>query len=756
MASNISRMSLSRTFLLKEDSAPLAESKMAIKADFFAASPQVMMEPLIAVSEAAPLVKANTINPNLIRFLDIEISKDISDIRIPAEGVSRDQITVPISPNPVVNDEMLFEDPKEGGANFYLPRYRISEENTSSGQQYRISLEKAGNIWKLVIHLAKYPASSIEIASRQAKEIPHQIAVILKYQLKASGGVQKEMIFEEVTIESAGIRAELNLGSLEERDELYRAITKPEYSSQLTVRRAIRVALLVAAGGPNRPRVIRDHRRRVEPDDFVATAAGSVRPEIVRDHRASMKHLLASSAVMENSGIEAASIWLPEPQPSPQQPLFREVTRALDSLIDPFLFDPELHKYIFHGISPITHEAQGLIPIVIPYQNPKSKVLESHNYYQEEARRQVFYYLPDSFKIGRRSESPHTPIMSVGFPSPDQVLLKYFAMPYINPDRLDAAAGKLQEFLKTSGSEALDRIELQPLIVNPEKIQFRMELPLNDGSSDPHQQRNAVSLRSGITGNITMSVADFQQVFDALFAGPEDLIFQGSARAEIFENQIEVVDFIARMNDLAGDLLDYTEMQGESGGIIAAFKNAIESPLRIKDLKGWLRRGESASTGSEIKGAAFPILLNPGEEAKFTVSPTAPIAGSGDVHAVYNLDFVEVLADKESIWDSIIDKNLSTQPRTITVKTFLFKNPEALKRVLALIVDFETGESVELAPDKDTANVTLDLPAKDRILRKADSGTYKYVVTTIGADSKESQSQWKTGSSDLLRVTEAN
>lgn len=726
------------------------------EAKFFAASPQaaevnIMPKSSLAVrlQKVAPAFRAE-----YARLIDPNISKRISEIRPPTEGIPREQLTVPISPMEQVNDEELFEEAANSSKKLYLSRYRIATDDVSGKIQYRVSIEEKDRGWNLAIYLEKYPAPKIEIQSREAKEIDKTVAVILKYQLKGSSGVEKELFFQEVSNEPLGLRAVLHTATLGERDELFRALTKIDYHTILIIRRVIRVAIPVYVPvnprnppgetftpvNPRRPPF--ETLPPVSPRPHPLETLPPVKPKIPlvvdiadRQFRRSTP-FVARMADKPDVAVKAAAFrtfqqratLTATPIVASETPLFREVTRSLDNILDPFIFEPELHGYIFKGIQPSGEESTGLIRFQVG----------SFNYYQEMARRHIFYYLPDSFKIARRPESPHTPMMSIQFPKQDEAVLKYFALPYVDPDRLEAAANKLKD--------VTPEIEFQPLILSPDKIQFELKLP---ASQDPAKQMTLISPRSGIAGELHLTMEEFQMVFDAIFGGPENLFFQGQIKIEVFKDQIEMIDFIARMNDTTGDLIDYKEVQ-DGAGAKATFKNAIESPLKINKLDAYLQSG-SITSKAEVGGLNLPLLLNPGEEVQFDVKPSTPSTPQGDVHAIFNMEGVQVLPDQNAIWDSIIE-DLASEPQAIEVKTYIFQSPEASKDIMSLWVNFKTGESVELTSQKDTVNVTLNLPIKDRILRLANTGAYSYQITVIHKDTTEYTGPWKTDTKKILII----
>src|SRR5262249_30989080 len=151
------------------------------------------------------------------------------------------QITVPICPAPEGTDQVLFEGAADATKKLFLPRYHLAQQNVSGQAQYRASLGKSGDGWALTMYLEHYPAEAASLASRDAQELPRQVARLLRYVIAGSGGIQKELLFQEVTQEAGLLRAVLQVHTLPERDEVFRALTRDDYKTVLIMRRTIKV-----------------------------------------------------------------------------------------------------------------------------------------------------------------------------------------------------------------------------------------------------------------------------------------------------------------------------------------------------------------------------------------------------------------------------------------------------------------------------------------------------------------------------------
>jgi hypothetical protein len=707
-----------------------------------------------------------------LRLIQPELAALVSGLRIPTAGLPRDRITVPISPAAEVTDQVLFEEPGDPTKKRYLPRYRLAEQQVSGQRQYRIALEvNPPGGWGLAVHLEKYPAPEIEAASRSARELDHQVAVFLRYRmtLGGSGVAQKELSFQEVTAQEGGLRAVLHVATLGERDQLVNAITSAEAAAALVVRRAVQVAIPVPrAEGPTLPPEARAGERPREPRPDPRADSLTLRPQ----PPAAPERLVARSTVAspvfadDTARPEALSairlvrpIRLPSPDVDSEVPLYRQVTRALDHTAEPspFFFVPALHGYIFRSVALPPPGSPGLVRHQLQWHEG------FQSYYQDAARPHLFYYLPDSFKLVRRPETPHNPIMAIRIAATDgslekvQVTLEFVAAPFVDRDRLDDAAKRLKRLLPDPLPHGIEGPEFQPLLA--ETRRFRLALPRADASSGIWEDRDKalVDLRAGIHDSVTLPMAAFQSVYDALHGSGSALLFQGEVEVDLEPAPNERLPFTARMNDLIGELFDYREVPDEaSGGVAATLRNAIESPVRIRRLDVSLRRGAS-EVPARIEGTSFdpPVELRPGQELAFRVVPEAPLAGTGPVDAVFDLDGVEVLPDREAVWNAVLDPSTPAEyARTVRVKTFrqIFDAPPERPndQVLAIVADFERGGTVDLTADKLEADAELRMPISDYVLRRVDEREYRYKVTVIRRAGRSADQEWRKDRTGIL------
>lgn len=422
----------------------------------------------------------------------------------------------------------------------------------------------------------------------------------------------------------------------------------------------------------------------------------------------------------------------------------RKVRCSLENPV-PFYFPPELHGYIFRDLK--EDSGTGVL----------CRMVEGHAYYQDPEEPRIFYYIPDSFKLARRSSPPYIPLISVRLIGDEEISLEYTARPRVNPKRLKKALRKLSAFVPPVPAglpQEENRVKLRPLLAEPGKLRLYLALPDIGGTGPLKERKGAyVDLRAGVRDRLILSVREFREVFEALYR-PESSLFQGRVDVELGKGQKAAIPLIARLEDMAGRLLEYKEKENSSGSREISLMNRIESPLRIRGLTvNLLRKQEKID--SELGDLSLPAVLGPGQKLRFFVRPRDPGDGNEAFSVRIGLEQVEVLPDPEAVWNSIVDPRLPPEPRTLCVKTFLFEDEEAAAGISELIVEFEGGNSVELSRKCSSSTVTLDVPLKDRVLCRTDCGEYRYTVKTVDMNGQISGILEKNGTEDLLIVEAA-
>lgn len=785
-------------------------------------NPPLIKQPISKLPTVQPRV---TIQPEETRWINPRLGLEIANIREHKLGIARDRVTLPVSPTAEVTDATLFEDPKDASQQFYLPRYRLVERNQqvqmfliANGQQWQLvihleqypaaSLSTAVRDAKVIDHTVSlilehrliagdvnggqrewvFPEMTAEagellavlpIATRDERDLLYQalteaayganliirrsinvaipstsaqnVSPAFSYSDANEAAIQPGQNFKQLTIvypkpDWIGFEIEFQGKATLDHFFLYFSTTDQQ-GAEIAVR-CYGNAFEVAA----------------------ATQPGLHNQVVYRGVPVISENRYAFVIPWEEvfGELEQAALWLFAMQGrdrlpdqgeitfsrtmTQQTPLYRQVTRVLDdSPRIPFVFPAALYGYMFQGITGTP--TKDFKPIPYP--------ANGHSYYQDPVQKYLFYYLPDSFKLVRRPESPHYPMVSVRFNLGEsaedvQATIEYWAYPYVNAARLEAASAALNKPHITGPlPKGVNGIVFQPLVAS--KPRLFLGLPHAEGGFPTKERPDVlVELRTGFRDALTLSLTDFQTVYDALFVGDTQL-FQGYVQVDAPDGT-KPINFIARMNDMVGDYFDYTqEIDTVSGTIRVTLKNAIESPVQVSRLGVQLMQ-ESAPVPCSITGfsASSPVTLKPEEGLSFTVVPTVAVALTNSVDLVFDLTGTQVLTDREGVFNSILrGHTTAVYKRPIVIKTdrSVFGD-----RIQVISIDLKQGGSVDFTRDDAQLEAKQDVfaPIKNLIVGSEDGGAYEYRVTLILTDGRKVEDpadSWRTTTSEPLWIT---
>lgn len=418
-------------------------------------------------------------------------------------------------------------------------------------------------------------------------------------------------------------------------------------------------------------------------------------------------------------------------KPEPIPPLYRQVRKELDCIVKPelFAFLKDLHGYMFKGIVPGS-ESNGLVRFRLPWRGIH------HTYLQDATRPHVVYFFPDQFKIARRQEAPFTPFITVRVVSnagsaDTDVVFDYIVAPHTEPRRLREA----REALMADPTFSATDVQFQPFVTSD--VRFFIDRPTQQGTVRKERTGASLVLQGFLKDTLVMKLPDFGIIFDAMHRDTASL-FLGRIEIEVPGENSEVIPFTARMDDLAGELFLYTADANSDGSINVSLMNAIESPIQIDALDASVSSGGHFSNAS-IQGLAFPVEnLDPGSTVQMTVMPATPLTGSGTPEVNFSLEAVQVISDPEAIWDTILDGSTLEYFDIITVKAIptLFEPIPGREndQILVILVDFESGGTIELTKNNLEDEVRIDYPIDDVILRQSIDTSYRYTITVIRVD----------------------
>jgi hypothetical protein len=412
----------------------------------------------------------------------------------------------------------------------------------------------------------------------------------------------------------------------------------------------------------------------------------------------------------------------------------------------------------------------------------------SHTYFQSASQRDQVYFLPDAFKVGRQTQSPHLPNLAVttqGDTAASLVMtLSYFAVPEWDPKRLADAAPRLQQALGLPQPPSLALFEASSAIL-------MLSLPGDDPAAGVtlQQQPNVlIDLAAGVQGSVTLGLAAFRQIYDALF-DTRSTVLSGEVRVSV-GNNTTALPFVARISDLAGDIFDsQVSIDSKHNTMSVTLTNAIESAIHVAALTGVIARNGTALASNVTAITPKPPTdlpppgAAPGGVLTVTLAPSLAgglggLLGGGGLGGLFGgggsgpnlgklggglaslvldsscaplFDFsqVTVTPDPTATWNAIMANGVpSPVNRVVTLKLIAATlaqpggtAPPGPDAVLAVQVVFDGGQtaSFDASQTADTGGfltqvVTLTVPIAAFVLGSGPTDTYSYRIDSVTPD----------------------
>ena len=209
-----------------------------------------------------------------------------------------------------------------------------------------------------------------------------------------------------------------------------------------------------------------------------------------------------------------------------------------------------------------------------------------------------------------------------------------------------------------------------------------------------------IEARAAIYHSLSMPIAQFQAVFDALMGGSVTLM-RGELRLDLGTAMSEIVPLELRFDRMSGELFTLQAARDPAAphAMDVTLTNAVESALELRKLDAWIGVGGRALAAT-IDGfaAGATIAPNASQSLKLYCKEALP---EGDAQPLFDFREVIVKPDPAIIWGTILDPSTPADyQKTIQVRAVsgMFEAPpdKPNDRILAILVQFETGGTVEL------------------------------------------------------------
>jgi hypothetical protein len=378
----------------------------------------------------------------------------------------------------------------------------------------------------------------------------------------------------------------------------------------------------------------------------------------------------------------------------------------------------------------------------------------SHSYWQDPARPDHFYFLPDRFLLARAPEGDRRPLLRVRAAATTdddtpRIAFEFQARPVIDPDRLNAAHPQLEAAARQRGGTGALALEIMP---DPQPL-LRLALPQNGAPSSAMTERPGadIDLEAGLAHVETMRVEDFQLVYQALF-GASLTLLRGEVRAAMSGGNPEDVPLELRIDKTVGDVLDASPGAAMPDGLGYRLTNATESAVRIDRLAATAVVGDRHMP-LRVDQLTAGQRLAPGEHVDILLVAPEPIPPPGPNAILFDQSDVVVEADAPAIWTLVFDRSAAAQmTRQVTVEavSLLFSSPDRpTDRVAAFVVTIEHGGTVRLTETELKSTTTVRVPVEP-LITGAPMPPIRYRTETWWGSGGIGVSQWREADGTIL------
>lgn len=717
----------------------------------------------------------------------------------------------PVAPRPVsisgtLNSNEIYRDPASG-REYYLPTYVIELKPGDSPLQVRLEMTPdAAHVGRLWLRLEGTFGVPGVAADPQRVPLRSSVRLSLQYLAIESGGAPDAMLtwktvsFDQVVHpRHRNIEAVAEIATLEKFDALHRALRDTASQCRLVVRseadlvvkRYIRPWLnshaeLFQDKLPNwldklkpaqleigpQPTLVEARPQptlvevRPQPTLQEVTRAGaSRRPvfEMTADTIQSTVELdwhATPVSVQDANRLSIEGIQLRDDIQHIVATTHDVQIRAVFEQYIAFNIDPMLHAYVYPNRAP-SQEA-GLIRYSV-----------SPGYYilQDGAERNVFYFVPDEFRLARDDiRSPtYKPSVHVAFwlapnhdPNSDQaqdygVTFTFRAVPYLAEHRESDARRFIAEHALAPANRPIAFLPL-----SPDWSLLSLSLPDEAGGIRSVDRPDATLVFDRhLLDSLELTSKAFSEVFSSMRGAGETL--NGVVKYRLTgSSAVHSVPFSGRLDKLTGPAVDVmlsSPSAADDGRFRVELTNAIESPIDIQQLTLSLREDapDAGFQEASIHSHDLPLRLLAGETLVLWLAGVAFERASAV--RLDQLQF-QVMLDFNALWTTVLDEpgwdlvhNIA-----VTADPSWFAGASAVER---LDVTFNRSEAlVQLTADRPSQEVRLIRPLIPFLLKdevKADAFDYRVASYRNAGGSGEltkiAESAVLTGSGPSLDLT---
>ncbi|MDD4777172.1 MAG: hypothetical protein PHV53_02670 [Fermentimonas sp.] len=619
----------------------------------------------------------------------VELNFPIFDL---FKGTPASQLNVPYTNNQQPSDTEIFSinDPANGKS--FLPRYKIKSQKVSDKQQLMIKLNEAaeGEGGTLNIQLQSVVPPEIAATVAGMKPVKPNISFEIRYTLPNTGFKIVEPFTEIIETED-GYSISAHINSILKYNQLIAAMLDSIYGCQLVVKRELSFGIPFQNVPANNnlninPQLYFTGKETSNINGNIFTrinlsvknwksfsndlfiAAPSLPPCGLNSNASRTwvdifdnkgKRLYGYCAFNSNENLKSFSFAVAANQNLPVNvyitltdraqnkvytsniiniqstptPIIESITEQLFTITtkeftqEELFHLPELlYPYIYRNTTRTTVDVGGFVQHNIVFKRSE------HIYLQDELNPTSFYFLPDSFVLGRGTYPPFYPSLKVKLDGETvedlRASINYEAVAYTDAERIFDAFDELQK--KTGLNK--DDINFSPLSISGDKLNYKLSAPGEIGFKE--RKDSLVSLNRIIDTLPPISLPVFEDLFDNLTSPAATAMLQGHVEVTILGRaQPAIIPVNLKLTEVYSEILLIE--QSKVPIIYIGIENNSGNTLQAQGLAAELQDGENILSCSKAN-LKLPLTLNPGEKTEFILIPKGPVQNPDSVKVILN------------------------------------------------------------------------------------------------------------------------
>ncbi len=368
--------------------------------------------------------------------------------------------------------------------------------------------------------------------------------------------------------------------------------------------------------------------------------------------------------------------------------------------------------------------------------------------YQSPQQQNLFYFTPETFKLGRADSPPYEPLMKIGFKElllesegesaniDYRVEVSFTALPDIEQGLYEAArTDPLLSEIAGGG------IVLAPL--NTGSATLNLDAFIADYNAEITAQD--VSTDAGIMVSFEIGSENMDKLYAELLPKTAPGI-HGYVRSNLSSGGSVDVALNVSLHDTVGAIFSqqfYRNETDAAGTYRVLLTNEIESEVSVKSARPWIISSDGSGVTGTIQSGSFDVPSGSSQDMIVQVTPSDALVSAIEIDTEHS-----VVSDDEVLWNLLtINNGLSFYAYEIEVTAadaslFGTAPSESVGPLTALKIEFKEGADALISAETSTTRAILYKSILADLQDKPLTEIYNYRIINMHGEEEGARGNW--------------